>query len=631
MSTITLRASDFQGPVAATDPVVYIRANWLDEWVYVPWLEFNGGMADSAGHGLGKVQFRYEYGAIRHAWETTRQIYLPQLLTDYWVKLDFLDGTVAREAWVGRILQDDRSVTGVDTYGGVTHEVGVQNFTAYAGKYLLDKTEVATSFWNINGAATEVGHLPSMNLRDENDLLKGNRSSIMIGGSYVFGGSDEWSNFDLVKYLLNYHASNVPGWYLGGQANLLKNIYNVINWPASPTLGQMLDELIPLDMGVDYHIFHGNGSFFINVYATNGIAYSFDGVTLPHNPNQVIVEVPTTTSEVLEVRVEKNTVKQYSTLKVIGKRPVICASPPLEGKWTAAKRAGYLVAAGGSSDTERDLIRSGNYFEDVYQLFGAPAGWTMSKQSTVRETLTWLPLREGFDYSDGGIVDHNPDNHEPDQLRPMAWVWDETYSRYVPAQSANINISIPKSDWGVRLEPYINHLLGLNDFWDESDPSFNSDYAAVYDPDKVVATIAFLSDDRLTLEYRAAGGDGSVKYLDAPEMEKWLLAPYTAVGVDQTTGALEYSGSSWRVLRNDADGVAMKMAGGISEFIQNRASGIVTVNRYLAAAPLIGCIMTFIAGPTDTPEIQAPITSVEWADNQTIIRTGFAQSGAENV
>ena len=148
-----------------------------------------------------------------------------------------------------------------------------------------------------------------------------------------------------------------------------------------------------------------------------------------------------------------------------------------------------------------------------------------------------------------------------------------------------------------------------------------------------MATIAFRTDKRLFVEAEipgAAPSDG-VYEVAVPGAEYWFVAPDTAIGPDpsdptalETIGPLE--------LRNDADRLALVMAGTIARYYNTRCRAAITVQGCLPWTGLLGQILTVVEEGGAAHQIQAPITSAEWfwpdgpdQAPQTILRTGYAQ------
>src|SRR6185437_7724555 len=110
-----------------------------------------------------------------------------------------------------------------------------------------------------------------------------------------------------------------------------------------------------------------------------------------------------------------------------------------------------------SDPTQNDRVRKSEKYRDVYQSYAAPTTWDMDggiwcvlcqddgtiinekqaqkqiggdnpvsfKQVSLRETLSWIPLKEGFDYSTDPPTDNTLSDGMESQIKgPIAWILD---------------------------------------------------------------------------------------------------------------------------------------------------------------------------------------------------------------
>jgi len=633
-------------PFAISTPMVYLKSTLNGTWYHENEMEFLSGSEQAAGNGLGYIEIARKYGRVKESYQTSFADRASWNLVGWWVQVRFVNnenGTVTT-AWSGQIVDEVR-----DIYGDDNVLSGAQTWVAYAPSYLLEKYTMSACHWYELGVVKKLGWIPAMNERDERNRVVGNRSTGKVDGTYIYGGSSTWSNYDYAEYVLSRFT--VGNWYLSGQADLLKNIYDSIAWEETQTVFEVLRRLIPRDMGVDFHVILTDwGGFIVQVYALTAETFGFAGAIMPRNPNTVNVELSGTISETVRATVVRSRVKQYSSIRVLGARIVVCCSlsvpgETLEAKWGAAIEAEYLAGTGTPSDSanKHDDARRRNYYDSVFQRFGAvstwgrpapalwndgnPSGGLAQYQRTVRETLTWLPLREGFDYSSNPATNNNPSDLEAEFMLPMAWLYDEDTERYVPTWKKGITVYVPENDWGIFLECPINHVLGLNR-WSGAEASNTdaTDNTVAYDYDNLFCTIAVQTDQRLELVYDMSsswGTDGTQLDVYVPDAEFWYLAPDTIVGVD-ADGELEKSGTFGRVLRNDTSRIGLVMAGAIARYFMERGRAEIVVNRLVPWSNLVGQILAVVQDQGSTQAVQAPITSVEWSGGNTIIRTGFA-------
>ena len=307
------------------------------------------------------------------------------------------------------------------------------------------------------------------------------------------------------------------------------------------------------------------------------------------------------------------------------------------------------------------------------------AGTTIlgAKQRKIRETEDHLPMLEGWDYSTDPPTDETLEGVEPSLVRPMAWVYEEEVEvlgyrsndgwiwyvedlegmtqqekeqrgltgsdltknfeivwkgRYVLAETVSIHVGAPARDIGTFLNCSPNHVLALNHFDPGSDAlNAESMHQPKFDYEKIVATIAYRSDERLKLEYQVPGlegvtEEGSIDVVDE-SLQLWYMAPSTVLRVDESTGEFVTSGPQGRVLRNDASRAALLMAGAVARYVEERVRAIVHVKGFMPATDLLGQIVSYVQEGGDLYTVQAPITSVEYKGGEkpsTVIKAGFA-------
>ncbi len=662
-NTITIGNTqvDPHGPKIPAVPVFYTRSSFSLPWQPEPFLEFAGCTISSAGHGESACEVEYSYGNKKWITDTEHTITRPKInMMNKYFRMDFVSGTVHRVVFTGIIREDVRTVKGTKEYDGVKTELGRQHFVAYGPESMLEKHDISSSYWLSGGQRTQVEWIPAMNLRDSRGRLVGNRTANYVGysfdasaslqggfiprgSSYHYGGNKLWSHYDYLEYVILNHLPRVCNWYIGGQANLLKKLYSSIEFEEVESARKKLGKLIPLNYGIDYHLFPVDDGYVIHVYSRNPYDIYFGvwntgqawdtGNFLHGNPDHLIVKTTSEVGLIYNILVEKTQHFRYSGVRLIGKRSLICASPAMLPQWTEELQDAYLQGTGEEGDTadKHDAVRKQDRFDHVFQRFAAEAGWTLSRQAAVRETMDWLPLREGYDYSAGPPINNNPAGIVPGYMRATAWIKHPGLNVYVPvakglnAEATGANISALDNDWGLLIEPSINHIYGANHVGTDL-TTYPSNKTPQFDYETLVATIAFKGDTRLQLQYLSSGGDGSVKEVYDRTAEVWYLAPNTIVGIAED-GSLLDSGSNWRVLRDDTEFLSLKMCGLIATYLTDRARAIISAQHLYAASYYIGKMLIVIDGSSDIQTVQSPITNVQFTrDGRTIFRSGYAQS-----
>jgi len=519
--------------------------------------------------------------------------------------------------------------------------------------------------------------MPDMNRRDTRGFKVGNRSATKDGGSYLYGGTDFWSNKDALEYILvrfaDRSADGGPTWTMGGQVSLLTHLWQVKQFQTTQTVADIIRQLIPINLGVDFKIVRTFTGFEIQVFSISAYSWSFGGKTTPRNPNQFSIRA-SQRRDIISARVVKSAEKQVDRIRILGRRVIVCCTlrarsdaddaagmtRTLEHQWSADLEAEYLAGTGTEADAaaEHDKARRADHLRPVFRAFAAPADWDHNNgyaapsvrpsgklttvhspyydegyQNAIRSTLAWLPLKEGYDYSRWPPRNNNATDAEPDLLPPMAWLRDEEESRWVPADEAGFSISILRGDLGIFLSASPAHLFALN-HWDGAAETATP---PKYDYDNLAVTVAFESDQRLILEstHGGATGDGSIMEIEAPDCEMWYLAPETIVGVN-ANGALVVAEEDWSylsasvggsVLRDDSPYMQAMMAGAASRYFGKRYRAEVILKGLHPYHGLLGRVLSILEEGGNAYDFKGVITSVEWRTGDqptTTVRTGYA-------
>jgi len=694
-------AAEFPSRVLA--PTIDVRRKWSDDWITVPELRLQQANVVSGGGQHSGAQLVYPYGRLKHPWQTAFSDYASWDLRGWWVRVGFFGPGGYQLAWVGKISTEDRTLEGADVARS-----GTQVWQAWGPERILQKIHVSESYWDRYLGTKKLGWVPSMNRRDEDGSLVGNRcedkdATVSDRDVYSYGGDETWNHRHYIDYLLERWVCeggvDGPAWTLGGAVEILEDLETVVEMGATQTVADLLARLIPREYGVDYVIYPSLDDdglltgFEVFVYALTAVETTFEEKTLPVNPRTVRIRA-SAAKENLRTRIVRTDDHRYEKIRVLGARPVVClslwgssATPPsststpgeLEPKWTSDLEDEYKAGAGTASyytSDDHDRARENELFAPVYQHYGAPdvsrdglgAMWNVNEagaavtftaagvydpdpdpvdeatfQTQVRETLSWLPLREGFDYTLATAEDHNPDDFQAELMAPCAWLCDSGESDpafpaeavYHRADAVGIGVAAPRNDWGVHLSASPNHIMA-GAFGAPAKPT---NTRGIWSYSRTVATIAFRTDQRLKLEIEIPEDDdgdgatpsGGVLDIEAPDAEFWLLCPNTVVGTDEH-GMLKTSPDEPQVLRNDRDRLLMILAGALARYYHARARAEIHVKGLRPWGQLVGQILTMVEEAGDVEAIQAAITSVEWIvpdgrepDAVTIIRTGFAE------
>ena len=510
---------------------------------------------------------------------------------------------------------------------------------------------------------------------------------------FAYGGKTVWTHLQYLQYIVdkfvqqNDNANGdgtgnpvFPRWTITGQTDVLDGMQTTIKFNEAATAEAIIKELIPPKYGVDFVVRptdesepgEGDDGFEINIFALAAASQAVAGVTMPANPNlvQVVKDNEITMTETHVVEADE---RRVDRVQVIGARIVVCGtlknaasqagpSPNLLVKrWSNDIENDYKIAAGTVSNPDNpitpDTIRGYEKYEDVFQHVGAPDDWqlqdityqkpgtwsvscnddgtftTAAFQQSMRETLGYIPLKEGFDYSVTPPVDNTGmsyDGAQSDTKPPLAWIYDDgSVSGLAPGYVPWKHVRAPFQDWGLILGADPNHTFALN-HWSSSDAE-TSDKQPLYDYLTAIITIAIESDHRLSLGYtmpdELSAGDGSVMTIIEEEAEAWVMLPYTILDVNPDDGTPVESPSQLTVLRNDLSRLQLVMAGAVSRYINGRLRVALTFKGFNSWMNLVGQILTVVQQGDDVQQVGAPITSVEWMQTPTpvtVVKTGYA-------
>jgi hypothetical protein len=663
--TIAPRTAEY--PRQHVAAIVETKDEWSGEWQYRPELLCARVALSAAGDDLGAAELQRRYGEIKQQWEGSFGTVAPIDIADHWVRVSMVCDEGVYVVFIGQISGEPRVIYGADVAPS-----GVQTWTAYGPLQTLRKIHVSESYWYEAGEAERaIGWVPPMNARSETKTVSGNRSDAEgDAGSYCYGGTDTWTHRQYLDYLLAHWLDD--DWRLTGQTSLLDELKTIVTWNDTQTLAEMFRKLIPIRYGLDFVVRAysettvdddgeetTNEGFEIHVFSLSAKSRTAGGVTLPANPGTVKIQAAEA-SDVLNCNVVRTRDHRYDRIRVLGKRIIVCCSldatkGTLIPAWSDEQEVSYKAAS--MEQRKTDAYRA------VFQAYQVPSDWDFNEgsaapkldengavvegessdtQLTIRNTLRWLPLFEGFDYSTDPETDNTPEWVQPDLMPPMAFVFDEldepddagnVPGRYILAETADIDVHVPQEHLGIFLKCDPNHWLADGHWDDEEDAIADNELSPAYDYDLIACTIAFESDQRLMKSYTRPSTDeaGGVSTIDiiVDDAEFWYLAAGTYVGINDD-GELVESGPG-RILRDDSDKLSAILAGAIARYCDERARAEIRLAGLLPWQDLLGQILTVVEeGDSDSHEIGAPITSIEWhmgidGSPTTTVRAGFAE------
>lgn len=701
----------------ALSPLVYFSDSPTGPWTLATFAIFERAVVFSGSEGVDRLEFLVPYGSTLSPLEGGSFLSVsPNDLSDAWVKLDMVDAAGAKNTvFVGQVRGQDCDVFGSDSdVAGQTAPVpkGFQRWAALGGLQILRMTSISKSF-SLNPSGSAVVRLdwsPGFNARDSKGLFRGNRSDSAAPDdpSFVFGGTSTWTRRQALDYVLKRFLNTGPiKWTLGGQLEVLAEDLRLLEIGLVTNAAELLRRIIAHKEGIEFGVHPSIGTdgnfsgFEIKIFTLTAAPVTFLSCTIPANPN--VVSFSTSDMEdVDQLRVSTDRSTTASRIRLVGERVVVCATllgPTLSGdaggdvltstvstligKWTSALEAAYKAgdptATFNSDHAKHDRFRAQTLFESVYLRYGLPQGFARPPawvpafdgnmnqvgaalyQDAIRETLSWIPLLEGYDYSTNPATNNNPTGAFPEVRRPYviaedhkAEDEDETAPTMGPTTSApptqwspidkmGFGYSALQHDLGVQIHASPNHRLAfsrgtfdgtseaISEFFLDSDKDGPLDEGHAADARTLAATIAWKTDTRFVLEYAldSENDDGTVVEVEAHDAQFWWLAPGTIVGLD-SSGKPVTSGATGIALRNDADLFAPMMAGLIARYVFARTRVDFAFHGWRPWLQLLGAVLTTVdEGGNKTP-VNSPITCVELvgglnAEPRTVVRAGFAK------
>ncbi len=669
---VTIASQPGEFPFPNQFLTVYLKENWDEGWTEYPEINVETVSMATGGGGGGSCKFNREYGRVKYEFDDDYDDYDALYLDNWYIRIVAIteqvgnlfglgvQSEVENIIFTGIVSSDDRVIEGGDVRAS-----GIQNWVGFDATHLMRKVWVSESYWMLEEPDPDdadgtvfnekkLGRNPSMNIRDDAGLLRGNRSDEFLPETtvYGYGGKNMWNRREYVEYLLakffDFTDQDGPKFTLGGQADILEDVADIVDISPVETGFSILNKLITPTIALDYFIRESDEGFSIEVFSLISEEISYGEKTLKKNPNIVRME-NTYADDVLDILVSRNDDHKFSKVKLVGERIVTLRTMKSEGvdeddfeiekKWTDDLELTYQLGGPGSSADEHDTFRKKDRFRNVFTTFGAKAGTAVQApilnedgtvpddpeyadyQNAFKNILSWTPLVSGFNYEDKEPVDENPAHYTPEFIPPMVFIYDEIWG-WSLADAEGANIYALKEEWGFRVQFQPNHIMALNHWSVAYDTGVNPEY----DWQKMIMTFAVATDQRLTVEFALTNDDdGSVLEIYIPGMELWYMPKGTVYDVNDDTISADFIQSSENiVLRNDADQLHLIMAGIIARYFNSRAFGTMRINRYVAWGGFIGYILTVIDENGDAHQIQSPITSIIWSDGTTTIRTGYA-------
>ena len=189
------------------------KENWSDEWTTQANLLLETATHNAGANDLDAATFTWRYGNICQPGQTAFAAVAPLAINGHWIRVVQISGETTTVLWVGRVYGEGRTINGLQA----ETPTGVQRWQAFGPQMILRKTMIGQSVWTKPAGSSIEGDnwldwSPPMNDRvGQQALVIGNRSDDAVAptgstgeGSFVFGGTNTWSAFDFVTYILTW-------------------------------------------------------------------------------------------------------------------------------------------------------------------------------------------------------------------------------------------------------------------------------------------------------------------------------------------------------------------------------------------------------------------------------------------
>lgn len=660
---------------------VEVKQNWVDQWAPLPyWVPLRARIEIAPGHG--SASFGRWLGRVQPEGETAKQLFLPADLVDWYCRIMICHPAQQPvPIWTG-IIPDSTVLVDSPTVGRA------QNLEAFGLTWLLDRTQITTSWANQNGSLVEVSQPLTFNRRNPGRglSLAGNRSKDKDSTlkCYVFQGGTNgnrvWSNRDIAEYLLATYGRGAPAgvkFELAGMTAALDSMKN--EWKQSGTAWQMLNQLVDKRNGlVFYPRVTSASKVALSVTSETEVDINYGGVTLPKNPVQVSFTLPTTGAEQhlpLDTTCRFTAIARYDELRILGNNVIMMFTVSkldgtLDKGWTTAAQVSY-EAAGGLTDPEQaDEFRRQWKFTDVYTRFIVPPAWngnvrdgtggttaypvtpTPKDDGTLDQTKQGAFLRafktfarelvieKGKRYDVIPVENTNDPDAEP-ELRPIfAAVLDDfdganhkATNKWIRLDKLgsghsgmhNLSVATLDKDLGFRIHCQQQHYIAGEDW----DPANKTTVMPEINWRSILITACMVTDVRPQIVKRLTSTpteNRKVKTIEVAGAEFWFAAEKTVVDSD---GGLVRIEKANQAIRDDVEKLRAAAAFAEVWYAKQRQAVSIPIQT-LGQFVELGTYLTGISNAYMWLPVGTIVTGVEWdfAAPSTTITTG---SGGDDM
>lgn len=635
---------------------VWAKRNWEDAWEYLPEI-WPDECVERVSPGVSECTMHYDFGLIDRylrGWA----VWYPYDVARAFIRV--LGHTPYSEALLFCGVCD---VQTFDLDASWNFASGRQKMRAFGLEHLLDRAVVRGSYTADGYVSRPIEF--NERRRGRSRGLIGNRTS----NDLTFGGTAEWSNLDIIDYLLTHAAPGGITWRVSGSVEALASMVEVHRLEGL-TILQCLRKLIPRQRGLGWKIVtNGYGAVYIEVHSCMPYAISGPTFSMPANPRQTFIN--TNGRPDLRFTLDFQDVAEYDYIVAKG-GPVTTvfslsfAEGTLANGWNPFDEVFYIAGTGTPTDDAglHDSKRTTDQFSRIYQAFRVPDNWdgyagdpanAGDPRYPVTPICLWdgtvTYLQEGVMHRPGKtflrylpIEEENPvDTSTPEYRAPFVVVLTETQNGDAVYQYVNDLDAIDKTPASVRmgdrdLEIHVKprgvpHVAALNHFPDVPDPE--EDQGATnkppeYDYEEYIATVAMETDTHLEVRIAVppVSATGRLKLISVPDAVAWYVSPGTVLDVGDVQ-----ANDATTELRNDRIRLLNIAVLAAAWYGYQRATARIEINGSISLGGAPGSLIVGVANNGYWANVGTVVSErrLDLNQNKTVITTAFRELDFEEM
>lgn len=439
-----------------TQPKVYLRSNWSDDWTLTPYL-WCDRLSLNVSPGIDSAQLRWDYGNILQHDAAYYSIFYRQDIRGKYVKVEWdEDANNTKRNWYGVIAHetDVEEGTGEADLGtgfGSTLETGMQSFVAMGMEWLLSRNQISQSIVEkSDGGQQTINRVLDFNAGSSTGYrLEFAPNKKKDGPDDIFANdlidAVPWDALQICTYLLeNFGPKDSNGnrklMYTVPLFQALDLQKLILAVPANRrTVKQILDALISPYRGMGYTV----EVTITDAIALNVFSYVREDIDLPGggkltaNQNQRSITDLHTNLLVAAPTIAYDGASKFDQVIVRGEQATITGTweyqNGIDRQWTSSDETAYTTAASGETgysgktlDQQQQwdvIVRSTDILRPVFRYLEVPADWNGELQTNSidpDDNKFWVPglrflhhtlMKEYHDYSGSHIEDGDTDDN----------------------------------------------------------------------------------------------------------------------------------------------------------------------------------------------------------------------------